>query len=90
MDAGILDRSHLRFYTASTWQSLIQEAGYEIRAFEPAEGMIPLDHIFSKIPVVRSVAPFLRHLALRLLPNLFAIVFLIEAVPAECSVHQSP
>jgi len=81
-DSGILDRTHLHFFTASAWCFLIEEAGYEIISFEPAEGMIPFEHIFSKVPVIRPLVPVLRRMALRLWSELFSIVFLIEAIPA--------
>jgi len=82
-DAGILDRNHLHFYTASTWKSLVEEGGYEITAFEPAEGMIPLEHILCKIPVISLITPVLLKTALRLMPGFFTIVYLIEAVPSK-------
>jgi len=82
-DAGILDKTHLHFYTASTWRALIEEAGYKIATFEPAGGMIPLEHILSKIPIIGLITPVIRNTALRLMPQLFTIVYLIEAVPAE-------
>jgi 2-polyprenyl-3-methyl-5-hydroxy-6-metoxy-1,4-benzoquinol methylase len=37
-DAGILDRTHLRFFTKSTAQQMVTEAGYLIHTIEPQLG----------------------------------------------------
>lgn len=80
-EAGILDRTHLHFYTAVGWRSLIEGAGYRIVTLEPAEGMIPWEHIINKIPFFGRMTPHLKEWALRWMPELFAIVFLVEARP---------
>lgn len=81
-DAGIMDRTHLRFFTAETWSALVSQAGYEIIHFCPAESMIPLEGRIRWIPLAPRVTPHLRAAATKALPNLFAIVFLIHARPA--------
>jgi SAM-dependent methyltransferase len=79
-DSGILDRTHLHFYTASTWQSLIEDSGYKISFMEGAEGMIPLQTKLLKCGIPNCLVKSWLHLALKKMPDLFTIVFLIEAV----------
>lgn len=80
-DAGILDRTHLHFYALSGWRFLVESAGYTVLALEPAEGMLPLEHVFLKLPAGSAVVPKLRQVALRACPSLFTINVLIEATP---------
>lgn len=78
-DGGILDRTHLWFFTAKTWKSLVGDAGYRIVECRPAEGMLPLEHWMPRIWPIGLFVERCRSLAMRWLPGLFAIVFLIEA-----------
>jgi SAM-dependent methyltransferase len=80
VDAGILDRTHLHFYTISGWRSLIEAAGYTVIAVEAAEGMLPLQHVLLNVPGLARVMPNLCEAIIRTCPSLFAIVILIEAV----------
>ena len=36
-DDGILDRTHLRFFTKKTAQRLLEQAGYQIRSINPIQ-----------------------------------------------------
>jgi methionine biosynthesis protein MetW len=80
-DSGIMDRTHLHFYTASTWKSLLEEAHYEVTCLKPAEGMIPLEHILLKLPGMKRRVSSLRRFLISSVPELFTIVYLIEAAP---------
>lgn len=79
-DGGILDNTHLHFYTARTWKELVEKAGYEIQDLKPADGMIPLEQVLRKIPLANRYVQRLRHKGMQLFPELFTIDFLIEAV----------
>lgn len=75
-ETGIMDRTHLRFFTREGWEALIQETGYELSYVEAAEGMLPLEH------QLKHVVPGFQWLHRRLIeafPEWFAIVFLFEA-----------
>jgi 2-polyprenyl-3-methyl-5-hydroxy-6-metoxy-1,4-benzoquinol methylase len=76
-DVGILDRTHLRFYTHSTWRALLEGAGYKITYFAPSEYMIPFENTFRKLGA--GTFEKLRQTAIKWFPNLFTIVFIIEA-----------
>lgn len=83
---GIRDSAHLRWYTAFGWRSLIENSGYKIVLFEAVEGMIPLEHVLSKLPLIGFLTPFLRDTLTHLWPGLFALIYFIEAIPANDAV----
>src|SRR5688572_27136863 len=73
-ERGILDRTHLRFYTKKTAIEMIEQGGFRVTSMT---GSIP-------VPLVRS--PFLCRLAHRLgnlRPSLFAYTFVITAEPID-------
>lgn len=66
-DYGILDNTHLRFFTTDTFRKLFEDSGYEIEYFsiDPVGGGLPrISKILSK-----------------LFPNVFAYQMLIMAIP---------
>ena len=69
-DRGILDRTHLRFYTRATLIEMIESAGFEVQR---VVGTIP-------VPGVRS-APLARvaHVVGNVWPSLFAYTFVVTA-----------
>lgn len=80
-EGGILDKTHLHFYTAFSCKEMIEESGYKIISFKAAEGMIPLQHIFLKLPILNILIMGISKLAVKIKPQLFACSFIIEAVP---------
>jgi len=71
-DDGILDRTHIRFYTLETARYLITDAGFTIVEMEPE---IPIIHSTWK----RKLFSFLSGK----FPSLFAIGWVFEVVPIE-------
>ncbi len=79
-DAGILDKTHLHFYTKQGWRSLLEEEGYEITLLEPAEGMVPFETVLKKhCRLSMGGIEKLRVYACRIAPSLFTVVYLILA-----------
>jgi SAM-dependent methyltransferase len=76
---GILDRTHLRFFTVATWESLLTSAGYRVAISEPADAMFPLEHVLLRIGVTQGQIQSLRNCASRLAPALFTTVYFLEA-----------
>jgi len=76
-DTGIMDRTHLHFYTAATWKELLEKSGYQVVKLLPAEGMIPLEQYLSKV-FKNNTLTKLRNLMIKVMPELFTIVWLIE------------
>ena len=79
---GILDRTHLRFFTRATGRALLEESGYRVLSIDatamPLELAFPA---FSRPPlagVVRAAALA----AARLWPTLFGYQFVYEARPS--------
>jgi glycosyltransferase involved in cell wall biosynthesis len=77
---GILDATHLRFFTRKSFQRLARRAGFEVRRVE-AVG-IPFETIGLGGPPKAAAAGVERAL-LGLYPKLFAYQFLFELAPRE-------
>jgi 2-polyprenyl-3-methyl-5-hydroxy-6-metoxy-1,4-benzoquinol methylase len=69
-DVGVLDRTHIRFYTQATAREFLTDAGFTIREMEPE---IPIIHSAWK----RNLFSFLS----RIFPSLFAIGWVFELEP---------
>jgi 2-polyprenyl-3-methyl-5-hydroxy-6-metoxy-1,4-benzoquinol methylase len=69
-DAGLLDRTHVHFYTRKTLYSLLDEAGYRVVKTEVTTGVMDLSSLRNRI----------LHIFARAYPNLFAYQFIVAAV----------
>lgn len=78
---GIMDGSHVHFYTRSTLRTLLEECGYRIVKFEATP--IPLPDLFPELAssVLLRLVHFLSHQHARLWKSLFAYQFVVSAVP---------
>jgi 2-polyprenyl-3-methyl-5-hydroxy-6-metoxy-1,4-benzoquinol methylase len=80
-EAGILDRTHLRFFTRRSARRLVEEAGFRIRRLRPtpipAELALP---ILGRGPLRGLVRAFFSAAAAAW-PTLFGYQFVIEAEP---------
>jgi 2-polyprenyl-3-methyl-5-hydroxy-6-metoxy-1,4-benzoquinol methylase len=72
-ERGILDRTHLRFFTLRTIVRAVRDAGYSIRQLD-ASSPVPFNPPF--------LISRLAHAVGRLRPSFFAYQFIIVAVPA--------
>ena len=79
-DRGILDRTHLSFYTRASATNLLETSGFRIRAMEPTampyELAIPLLSTFPWSGPTRAFA----RMSARTWPALFGYQFVFEAV----------
>lgn len=79
-DRGILDRSHLSFYTHSSARRLLEDSGFRVTAVEPTampyELAVPA---LAAAPMVGPVRAFAQASA-RLWPTLFGYQFVFEAI----------
>jgi 2-polyprenyl-3-methyl-5-hydroxy-6-metoxy-1,4-benzoquinol methylase len=73
-DSGILDRTHLRFFTRATLCDLFRDNGYEVRSCDPA----------LKMPerLVRWAGPELAQRVGRLRDKIFAFQYITVAAPS--------
>ncbi len=78
-DRGILDRTHLSFYTLASARQLLESCGFRILAEEtttmPYELATPLLHS----PPIRAAARAFARTTARLFPTLFGYQFVFEA-----------
>lgn len=68
-DTGLLDRTHLKFFTLKSAKQMIHDAGFKVESFAPISGLRG-----ARIPGVQSLT--------RLLPNLLGFQFIFSAVIA--------
>jgi SAM-dependent methyltransferase len=82
---GILDETHLRFFTRSTLRRLVRSAGFDI--LEETSTGLPLGSVTDPGPVRAVVGAFDRSLV-RLRPTLFGYQHVLRLTPhAEETVH---
>jgi 2-polyprenyl-3-methyl-5-hydroxy-6-metoxy-1,4-benzoquinol methylase len=78
-DRGILDRTHLRFFTRKTARQLLTDAGYDI--LEERVTVMPVELVLglaSKNPVMRALNALLRVLT-RILPGMLGYQVMLRA-----------
>jgi 2-polyprenyl-3-methyl-5-hydroxy-6-metoxy-1,4-benzoquinol methylase len=79
MERGILDRTHLQFFTKDTARQMLEKAGLKATSIR-ATG-IPLDEVWKtgegKLPF--KVAQKMQHLALDILPRMFSMQWVMVA-----------
>jgi 2-polyprenyl-3-methyl-5-hydroxy-6-metoxy-1,4-benzoquinol methylase len=72
-DHGLLDRTHLRFFTRASAAELARRAGFAVRAEHPAGAPLPLE---SRVPALGRV----RDRSVRRCPELLALQFVLVLV----------
>lgn len=72
-DGGILDRTHLRFFTLKTMKELIEQSGFEIKKIRPSSGYIERFGLNKLFGVGKKL--------LFAWPELFAVQFIFVATP---------
>lgn len=79
MERGILDRTHLHFYTLDTATDMLRRAGLEVVRARPTG--VPLDELWREGEgnLIFNVLIRLQHLALLLAPRLFGFQWVIVA-----------
>lgn len=78
-DQGVLDSTHLRFFTRRTVWEMLDQTGYRVVS---AERVTRLPSWVYKIRLVRRYAPkLILPLLVRVAPNLFTLQFIVKAVP---------
>jgi SAM-dependent methyltransferase len=80
-DTGILDRTHLRFFTLDSARALLATSGWDVRDWAAVDVCVPLERRLSGVPGCRALArAWHRRMAARH-PNLCTEIALFEAVP---------
>ncbi len=79
---GILDSTHLRFFTRRSIRKLVERNGFRIRRIEPVG--LPLDALGIEGSAGKAVR-LLDHLLVTSWPTMFGYQFILETAPAERS-----
>ena len=77
---GILDSTHLRFFTRRSIRKLIERQGFAIRRIEPVG--LPLDALGLEGAKAHAIR-LADHVLLALWPTMFGYQFIVEAIPAR-------
>ncbi len=75
-DAGILDKTHLRFFTFHSAQELIRDCGYSIKDYYVTLSELPFEH---RLPFLKGFYDRIRPFFSKYFPNLFRAVILFKA-----------
>jgi 2-polyprenyl-3-methyl-5-hydroxy-6-metoxy-1,4-benzoquinol methylase len=75
-DFGLLDRTHLRFFTRASASALAHRAGFAVQAEHPAGAPLPLE---SRVPALAKV----RDPCVRRCPGLLALQFVLVLTVAQ-------
>jgi hypothetical protein len=80
---GILDKTHLRFFTLKTAIEMLRTSGFRVTFWVPTDICVPLERRISRIPGLRWLSKAWCDWMIRRYPNLCGEIFLFEGVPKE-------
>lgn len=79
-ESGLLDRTHLRFYTYNSFLALLKKVGLKIVKIYPAEGRIPLEYSLRKIPLLgKMLIALFKPKLMEVFPNLTIHHYVVKA-----------
>jgi 2-polyprenyl-3-methyl-5-hydroxy-6-metoxy-1,4-benzoquinol methylase len=83
MERGILDRTHLQFFTKDTAIDMLDRAGLQVQSIRATS--IPLDEVFKngQGKLHYRVAQSMQHVALTIAPRLFSMQWVIVATSKQ-------
>lgn len=80
-EAGVLDKTHLRFFTLKTARELITSSGFRIEHWSVIDSYMFLEGKLRLLPFVRNLALKIKPYIVRWWPTLCGVVFLFKALP---------
>lgn len=79
-DSGLLDKTHLRFYTYNGFVKLLKSVGLKILQIYPAESKIPLEYSLKKIPLFGNlIVNIIKPKLIQAFPNLTYFHYVVQA-----------
>lgn len=79
-ESGLLDKTHLRFYTYNIFLKLVENCGYKIEKIFPTETKIPLEYSLLKMAIIgKIIVKLFKGLLLRQFPNMVIYHYVIQA-----------
>jgi methionine biosynthesis protein MetW len=82
-EGGIMDETHLRWFTRATWRKLLEESGFEIVVDQVVDSLLPKEYQLRTVPGFSSVIDKIKPFIEKAYPNLIAMVFLFCCQPAD-------
>jgi SAM-dependent methyltransferase len=82
-ETGILDRTHVRFFTLDSGRALLEATGWHAVRTTPIDVCVPLERRLRSLPLAGRLADAWHALAARRAPNLCTEIALFEAVAGE-------
>lgn len=79
-EAGIMDKTHLRWFTRATWHKLLTENGFNIVSEAVAESMYPKETQLRTV-LGTKIIEAVKRIGDEYLPNRFATVFIFQCSP---------
>lgn len=72
-DSGLLDWTHLRFFTVHSFRKLCHECGYRIEEIVPNDMSFPFSRLLAKLPLMKTVIPKIELWLSKTYPNMFML-----------------
>lgn len=79
-DSGILDKTHLRFFTFYSARQFIKDCGYSVADWHVTYSELPLEY---RLPFLKKFYNKVRPFISKRFPNLFGAVILFKAIPQK-------
>ena len=80
-EAGIMDETHLRWFTRATWRKLLEESGFDVVVDQVVDSLLPKEYQMRTVPGFGSVVDRIKQFGEKGFPNLIAMVFLFCCQP---------
>jgi methionine biosynthesis protein MetW len=80
-EAGIMDETHLRWFTRATWRKLLEDSGFVIVVDEVADSLLPKEYQMRTMPGFARAIDKIKQFSQKAFPNLIAMVFLFCCKP---------
>jgi 2-polyprenyl-3-methyl-5-hydroxy-6-metoxy-1,4-benzoquinol methylase len=77
-EGGVMDETHLRWFTRATWRKLLEDSGFVIVADEVVDSLLPKEYQLRALPVpgFGSLLDRIKGYSEKAFPTLMALVFL--------------
>ncbi len=79
-ESGLMDRTHLRFYSLNNFLALLKEHGLKVLEITPAESRIPFEYSLKRIPVLGKLfLALFKNKLVKKFPNLTFYHYVVKA-----------
>ncbi|MBI2600927.1 class I SAM-dependent methyltransferase [Candidatus Daviesbacteria bacterium] len=79
-ESGLLDKSHLRFYTYNSFLRMLKNCKVKVENIYPSEMKIPFEYSLLKLPILGNVlVNTLKPILVKLFPNLIIYHYVVQA-----------